>query len=207
QAAADLMRLDILLWLLEILKADEAGRCVRQQSQIVARGALRRARRVADAYLARRGPQERFDLATVVAEVEELGVLMTRVVEAGKTRRADDLADDLGRRSVREFLHAMGKVVLAAFRDLDERLEAGTLGEAVLAGSLKKVANVRRLCRSVRVDDADTVLIAVERVIARKAVALGVVLVRRRAEPGMARLMAILTEFLDRVEAVRHSPR
>ncbi|MBF0393785.1 MAG: hypothetical protein HQL38_13990, partial [Alphaproteobacteria bacterium] len=50
QAAADLMRLDILLWLLEILKADEAGRCVRQQSLIVARGALRRARRVADAY-------------------------------------------------------------------------------------------------------------------------------------------------------------
>lgn len=207
QAGSDLLRLDILIWLLEILKADEPARCLRRQSQTVARGALRRARRVADAYLARRGPQQRFDLATVVAEVEELIVLVARIVEADSARAPDDLVDELGRRSVREFLHAMGKVALAAFRDLQERLEAGTLSQAVLEGSLKKVSNIRRFCHSARVSDADVVLAAVEQVIARKATALGVVLVRRRAEPGMTELMVILRRFLERVEAVRSRRR
>lgn len=169
----DQLRMEILLWLLEELKNDKAAANVHTHARITARAALRRARMVVDEYVSRRGPAERFDVAIIVAQVEELGLLIERI--AASSRQEDSghwhLAE-ANREAVRDFMHSCGKLVLATYRDIQERLCDERLSPRSLRGALKQVETIRGLLMRVDAQANGPILQAVERIIHRKTALL-----------------------------------
>ncbi|MFA7429140.1 MAG: hypothetical protein WCZ23_03175 [Rhodospirillaceae bacterium] len=195
----DQFRLDIILWLLEDLGAMAALNNVRSLAQVAARAALRRAGAVIDDYIRTRGPSQRFDVAVVVSQVEELGTLVTRVLESV---RVDDFGVDsqgtLSRALAEDFIHSCGLLVLATFRDLDERHAAGKLNVGGLEGALKQIMTLRTFIHGIDAPGGTRIRLAVDRTIARRARSTVALITTRMAEnPDAAKVMLReLAEFL-----------
>lgn len=170
-AAFDQLRVDVLLWLLEDLNYPDGAEIIRVRARANARMVLRRAGDLVGAFLRHRGLQERFEVAAVTVEVEELIALVERIQETD-ARGAGDLFEDLDRSVVRDFLEAMGKLSLAVYRDLDDLLAADGLTPDVLRGRLRQVEKIHTFCGRVDHPHGLVVRRAVDRIIARKTRAL-----------------------------------
>ncbi len=195
----DQIRLDIIVWLLEDLGDTAALNNVRSLAQMTARAALRRARDVIDTYIGTRGPSQRFDVAVVVSQVEELGTLARRVLDSV---RVDDQGIDgqgtLSRALVEDFIHRCGLLVLATFRDLEERQAAGTLGPSGLRGALKQIMALRTFIHGIDAPGGTRIRLAVDRTIARRARMTVAALAGRQAKDSAAtkQMLRDLADFL-----------
>lgn len=200
----DQLRLDIILWLLEDLGARAAADSVRSLAQVTARAALCRASQVIDAYIRTRGPAQRFDVAVVVSQVEELGVLVARVLESvSHDGHGLDSQGTLSRRLVEDFIHRCGLLVLATFRDLDQRHAAGRLDVVGLKGALKQIHALRAFVHRIDAPGGTRIRLAVDRTITRRAEAtVRLVTARAAAHPEEAKAMLRdLAAFLAEAEA------
>lgn len=201
----DQIRLDIIIWLLEDLGGTTALDNVRALARMTARAALRRAGQVIDAYIGTRGPSQRFDVAVVVSQVEELGTLIRRVLDSV---HVDDYGIDdqgtLSRTLVEDFIHGCGLLVLATFRDLEDRQAAGTLTTSGLRGALKQITALRTFIHGIDVPGGTRIRLAVERTITRRARMTVTALSARQADNPAAthQMLRELAEFL----ALAHQP-
>lgn len=165
----DQLRMEVLLWLLEDLGDEQAMVNVESHVRLSARAALRRARMVIESYTERHGPAERFDVATIIAQVEELGLLLERI--NAWSRHHDNrrwVNGEVNRDLVKDFMHSCGKLVLATYGDIEERLADGRLSALALRGALRQVEAVRQLLMQVDSETNMAILKAVERVIRLK---------------------------------------
>ncbi len=189
----DLLRLDVLEWLLDDLEATpQAQANLRAQARATAHAALRRARLMIDAFIRKRGPARRFEIATLLVEVDALIDLIDRVRAHGATHSLD-----VGEALATSTIHSLGKLVLALFRDLADRHQASHLTADGLRGGLRKIERIIQLLKVVDPHENRLITRAVERCVTVKT-------------DGMVRLMApdrtCLAELKGFLERVSEKP-
>ncbi|MGC2854882.1 hypothetical protein ACM64Y_05355 [Novispirillum sp. DQ9] len=195
----DQLRLDVIQWLLEDLGATAAQEAVRSLAHVTARTALRCAGRAVDAYIRTRGPSQRFDVAVVVSQVEDLGTLVGRVLDSvGVDDHGIDSQGALSRALVEDFIHRCGLLVLATFRDIEDRHAAGALSVPALRGALKQVMALRTFIHRIDAPGGTRIRLAVDRTITRRAeMTVRLITDRAPSDPAGARALLVdLAEFL-----------
>lgn len=151
---ANLIRLDVLEWALEVLNAREAVRDLRISSRMIAGQVLRKVGATIRGFTEYPDDLARFDVAGVMLDSEALIVLAARTVE-------DDAA--LGATTDRSYAKVLGREIVADFIEAARRLSAftadelmGQIGEAgcdmvAFAGKLRQIGRLHQF--SVRVED------------------------------------------------------
>lgn len=152
---ANLIRLDVLEWALEVLNVREAVRDLRISSRMIAGQVLRKVSATMRGFAEYPDDTARFDVAGVLVDSEALIVLAARTVE-------DDAA--LGATSDRSYAKVLGREIVADFIEAARRLAAftadelmGQVGEAgcdmvAFAARLRQIGRLHQF--SVRVEDS-----------------------------------------------------
>jgi hypothetical protein len=139
---ADLLRVDVLAWGLG---------AVRTQAAMLARTAVRRAARVAEAFVRRRDIDNRFTLAETLRDVQDLVVLAQRATAYRDGVRAEAVAagaavfedEDV----VLGLLTTLGPLTDAVLRDMHARIQAEAMSPAAATGILRQVEAILTVCR------------------------------------------------------------
>lgn len=148
---ADLLRVDVLAWGLEELQSAQAVGAVRTQAAMLARTAVRRAARVAEAFVRRRDIDNRFTLAETLRDVQDLVVLAQRATAYRDGVRAEAVAagaavfedEDV----VLGLLTTLGPLTDAVLRDMHARIQAEAMSPAAATGILRQVEAILTVCR------------------------------------------------------------
>jgi hypothetical protein len=129
----ELGKLEILRWLLEVLRTPDYRRVLSTQLQVCARRALRRATAAIERFLVERRADARREIAGLTAEIEDLVALVLLLLDA---EREDAVAEadnpffrELGRAEVGAFAGQATQLAELMFDELD------ALAPAALAGA------------------------------------------------------------------------
>jgi len=151
---ANLIRLDVLEWALEVLNAREAVRDLRISSRMIAGQVLRKVSATIRGFIDFPDDTARFDVAGVLVDIEALIALADRTIE-------DD--PQLGATTDRSYAKVMGREIVADFIEAARRLAAfiadelmGQIGESgcdmvTFAAKLRHVGRLHQF--AVRVED------------------------------------------------------
>lgn len=114
--AREIGKLELLRWLLEILKTADHHRTLSTQMQVVARRALHRATSSIERFLKLRHADTRLDTVHVTGEIEDLVTLVLVLVDAERESREAEVHNP--------FFHELSHEEIAAFADQAEALAA-----------------------------------------------------------------------------------
>ena len=128
--------MDVLYWTLQDLNIPAVADVLEKNEQITARLIMDSASDAVERFLKRPDNLNRFDLAIVLTAIDDLIVVMARVIEYHERdmeRPHDGFLESRGRESITRFVGVMGRLMVMMFRDLGKQAEDG--GEAP-AGSV-----------------------------------------------------------------------
>ena len=168
--SADQLRLDVLVWFLEMLEADTALKSIRTQAFATARAAIDATCSTVKTYIGNRGFDEQLDFATVLANVEDLVDLTNRIVEADKRARKEqeDIIITLGEDSITALVDSLGMAILAVFQDIERRLDHGSISVNYLETQLKRAERIHGFCSMLDRAHSERVFTAIRKVISEK---------------------------------------
>ena len=169
--SADQLRLDILQWGLEELGDRTAMKSMRTQANATARAAIKSAERIVNTYFSHRGVMQDFEFTAVLAEVEELVVLINRIIEADYIADHEEphIVHDLGHAVVAHFVDALGRAILAVFKDIEIRIHQNRLSPRYMQANLKKARHIYEFCLMVDRRFTDRIFTAVRSTIGTKS--------------------------------------
>lgn len=169
--SSDQFRLDVLRWVLEDLGEETAIKAVRTQANATARLAVRSAEDIVSNYFLKQDLDSQFEFSAVLANVDDLITLIKRVIEAEEQDRKDEptIVQTLGSSLVATFIDDLGKTILAVFRDIDRKLELGSLTQNYLESNLTKAIRIYEFCHFVDHQYGQQVFRAVQRAITKKS--------------------------------------
>lgn len=151
---ANLIRLDILEWALEVLNARDAVRDIRVSSRMIAGQVLRKVSATLRDFTEFTDEMARFDVASALVATEELIALADRTIQ-------DD--PELGMTGDRAYAKVLGREILNDFIEAARRLAAFTADELIaqigearcdmasFAGNLRQLGRLHHF--SVRIED------------------------------------------------------
>lgn len=151
---ANLIRLDVLEWALEVLNARDAVRDIRVSSRMIAGQVLRRVGATIRDFTEHGDDLARFDVASVLLATEELIDLADRAIQQDPESGSD---------SERSYAKVLGREIVADFIDAARRLTAVTADELIsqigdagcdvraFAAKLRQLGRLHQF--SVRVED------------------------------------------------------
>ena len=169
--SADQLRLDILQWGLEELGDRTAMKSMRTQANATARAAIKGAERIVNTYFSKRGVMQDFEFTAVLAEIEELVVLINRIIEADFIADTEEphIVHDLGHAVVAHFVDALGRAILAVFKDIEIRIDQNRLSPRYMEANLKKARHIYTFCLMVDRRFTDRIFTAVRATIGTKS--------------------------------------
>lgn len=153
RVTANLLRLDILEWGLEILAADEPVRDLRIARRMIACEVMRKVSASIRELTASADPLARFDVASMLTEMEELIALAVRAVDEDPGDGQGAYARTMGRDVLGDFIVSSRGLVAFSREELLGQGTAGAGATGVFAGNLRQLG---RLCRfSIRLDEPE----------------------------------------------------
>jgi hypothetical protein len=194
--AANQRLIDEMLESLDLLGDADSAALIRQHSRILARASLARVTGTLENFLKAGDLDTRFDMATVLANVDDLLVIARRVIEgvgAEYDPVAEHYAEDLGMGALRRFAAAMLEIEQQTLRNCLVAVEKVQVSPEVFAASLLMLVKLHGLGRSILEGTAKTAATHATRAVERaeqllrpKAMVQGVEYMTQQ----MARLLA-----------------
>ena len=196
--SVDQLRLDVLIWFIEMLGSEAALKSIRTQAFATARAAIDATRRTVDNYIKVRGAGDQVDLAAVLNNVEELIDLTNRIIEEdNRTRREEEgIILTLGEKSIKGLVDSLGMAILAVFQEMEARHEEGTLTTKSFEKHLLKAERIHSFCGMLDNAFGQKVFPAIKKAISEKTRDLVVKLtdVNSASDPKDAQLKLRLVE-------------
>jgi hypothetical protein len=154
RVTANLIRLDVLEWALEVLDAREAVRDLRISSRMIAGQVLRKVAATVLGFTEAASDTARFDVAGVLVDTDALIALIDRTLESDKTAGADgdrSYAKVLGRQIVGDFLEAARRLVAFLADELMEQVGEAGCDMVGFAAKLRQIGRLHQI--SVRIEE------------------------------------------------------
>ena len=168
--SADQLRLDVLIWFLEMLEADAALKSIRTQAFATARAAIDATDATVKKYIDHRGLDEQLDFGAVLAGIEDLVDLTNRIIEADNRARKeqDGIIITLGEDSITALVDSLGMAILAVFQDIERRLESGSISVTYLETQLARAERIHGFCSMLDKAFGERVFAAIRKAISEK---------------------------------------
>jgi hypothetical protein len=167
----ELAKLEILRWLLDILRTEDHRQAVSTQLQVCARRALRRATAVIERFLGERQAEARRETAALTAEIEDLITLVLLLLDTERESAVAEADNPFFREWSREEVAAFAGQATALAELMFDEIDAAA-SDAAAAPALRQVMTLASFATRL---DAYVTLEAVERLratIARRRAAL-----------------------------------
>ena len=200
----DQLRLDVLIWFIEMLGSDSALKSIRTQAFATARAAIDATTKRIDIYVKRRTANDQQDLAALLNNVEDLIDLTNRIIEEDERTRQEeeDIILALGEKSISGLVESLGVAILAIFQELERHLDDGTATPEIFQAHLEKAEHIHRFCSVL--DDAfgQRVYTAVRKAITEKTKQIVAKLVKGQSKDSAAhtgKKLRIVEKFLASV--------
>ena len=148
--SADLLRMDVLYWLLQDLGIPKVAEVLAANQKVTARLVMDSASAAVDRFLVRPDNLNRFDVGIVITAVDDLIAVMARVIEQHESDMEgphDGFLESRGRESITRFVVAMGKLMVLMFRDLSDQVTSGELIYDKAEINLAKVERIHEFCQ------------------------------------------------------------
>ncbi|MBO6519576.1 MAG: hypothetical protein JJ900_01685 [Rhodospirillales bacterium] len=170
--AIDLLRMEVMHTVLVDLRLYGAASTIQSNMRVTARLTINTASSSIERYIADPDDMNRFDLAIVISAIDDLIVVIRRVIEAqeqsDKIEDMEDLKEKIGTDTTSRFIRNMGVLMLKIFDDLISDADEETLTFSELDLYLRKIKNIHTFCRHVgNLTGADTGGAATKAVITR----------------------------------------
>lgn len=211
----DLLRLEGLRWVVETLGDRRLAGDLAHRSRRVARVALRRATATIDAFLLGRDLLTLYDNASVVAQVDNLLVVVLRLLDAlaAEEEQRTAFVETADEQALDAFSRALGQLSETLLTMLDKAAARPERGGTFFRSLVRQAGCVRRLCAALRAPLRPARLEAVQDALEHRLLALeatvAAALERAEAERSPAlpaarvhaeELSAVLREFAPRPE-------
>lgn len=202
--ARQIQRLGILQWAVETLGFPATVRMVRQSSRILGRLAMRRATEVVETFLDDRTLEHRVDAANVTVCIDDLVVVLTRILDGELEERAEGpqlFAESIGSDVMERFLTALRRLAMLSIAEARRTVEAEDAGVRTLDGALRQIGAIVRLCARLRHPLATRDLARLDseaRRAARRLCADVIEMAARETEPRRARRLAAQAASAER---------
>lgn len=151
---ANLIRLDVLEWALEVLNARDAVRDIRVSSRMIAGQVLRRVSATIRDFAEHGDDLARFDVASVLLATEELIDLADRSIQQDPDSSTDSersYARVLGREIVTDFIDAARRLTAVTADELMSQIGDAASDVAAFAAKLRQLGRLHQF--AVRVED------------------------------------------------------
>ncbi len=170
--AIDLLRMEVMHTVLVDLRLYGAANTIQSNMRVTARLTVNTASSAIERYIADPNDMNRFDLAIVISAIDDLIVVIRRVIEAqeqsDQIEDMEDLKEKIGTDTTSRFIRNMGVLMLKIFDDLISDADEETLTFSELDLYLRKIKNIHTFCRHVgNLTGAETGAAATKAVITR----------------------------------------
>lgn len=206
----DLLRLEGLRWVVETLGDRRLAEEMAYRSRRVARVALSRATATIDAFLAGRDLLTLYDNASVVAQVDNLLIVVLRLLEAlaAEEEQRTAFVETADERALDEFARALGQLSETLLTMLDRAAARPERGGTFFRSLVRQAGCVRRLCAALQAPFRPARVEAIQDGLERRLMALSTVVAAALDRAGAessdalpaarvhaAELSAVLREF------------